>query len=314
MLAMGESPLPHAPAPLVTPTYDGSGQAVHPDIAYFPAGWHGWAYWLVITPYPGDNVHMENPSVLVSADGLNWREPAGIANPVALPQITFLADGDLCYAMASDSLWVYYVEQKVDRQTHVLRKTSADGVVWGPQVTPLAETVCGAPDYELLSPAVAAVEGGYGMWSVNTGRVGCHAPTTKIEYRGSCDGCDWSAPVDVTFDQPGYWPWHLDVTYVSEHHEFWAFVSAFPEGGSCHNTVLFFARSADGLHWTTYPRPALAAGPAGAWDCGEIYRATLVYDGPRDLLRVWYSANDGPHSHWRIGYTERMYTEFLNSL
>ncbi|HEU5218491.1 MAG TPA: hypothetical protein VFU23_07520, partial [Gemmatimonadales bacterium] len=29
---------------LVVPTYEGSGQAVHPDVLWFPAGWHGFEY------------------------------------------------------------------------------------------------------------------------------------------------------------------------------------------------------------------------------------------------------------------------------
>lgn len=39
-------------------TYDGSDQAVHPDIIYF-AG----KYWLVVTPYPYGMEEYENPSL-----------------------------------------------------------------------------------------------------------------------------------------------------------------------------------------------------------------------------------------------------------
>ena len=75
-----DRPLPNAARPLITPTYDGSGEAVHPDILFFPNGWRGWEYWLVITPYPGDDTSKENPSILVSHDGITWREPA--ASPI----------------------------------------------------------------------------------------------------------------------------------------------------------------------------------------------------------------------------------------
>ena len=68
-------PLANAPSPQVTPTYDGSGEAVHPDVVLFANGWRGWEYWLVMTPYPSDDTGKENPSILVSHDGASWQEP-----------------------------------------------------------------------------------------------------------------------------------------------------------------------------------------------------------------------------------------------
>src|ERR1700750_1662651 len=52
------------PAVMSGPTYDGSGQAVHPDIVAFDAPWHGARYWMTMTPYPKSNQHLENPSIL----------------------------------------------------------------------------------------------------------------------------------------------------------------------------------------------------------------------------------------------------------
>ncbi len=314
-----DQPLANAARPQITPTYDGSGQAVHPDIVYFPHGWRGWEYWLAVTPYPRiptptphDDPSKENPSILVSHDGVAWQEPPGITNPIALPQTSYLADGDLFYDRAADELWVYYVNQKVNRQTCVICKTSADGVHWGAQTEEPGQRLFTVPDYELLSPAVAQVGATCWMWAVNTGQVGCHAPATKIEYRTSADGAHWSAPADAACVQPGYCPWHVDVIHVPAKNEFWMLLSAFPQGLSCHDTVLFFARSSDGIHWITYDRAALPAGTGSAWDHVQVYRATLLYDARTDLLRVWYSANDDVA--WHVGYTERRYAEFLGLL
>jgi ABC-type multidrug transport system ATPase subunit len=73
-----------------------------------------------------------------------------------------------------------------------------------------------------------------------------------------------------------------------------------------------YASSTDGINWATYATPALRTGNSSAWDGGQIYRSTLLYDETSDLLRVWYSANDG--SEWRQGYTERDYSDFLQAL
>ena len=51
----------NAPAPLVTPTYDGSGQVVHPDVVHVPGGWNGYEYWMGMTPYPNGNNDLREP-------------------------------------------------------------------------------------------------------------------------------------------------------------------------------------------------------------------------------------------------------------
>ena len=73
----------NAPAPLVTPTYDGSGQVVHPDVVHVPGGWNGYEYWMGMTPYPNSNDDFENPSVLASNDNVTWVVPPGVTNPLA---------------------------------------------------------------------------------------------------------------------------------------------------------------------------------------------------------------------------------------
>lgn len=60
----------------------------HPDVEYFPKGFNGYKYWMVFTPYFGilgesaESERYENPTVVVSNDGLNWIEPKGISNPI----------------------------------------------------------------------------------------------------------------------------------------------------------------------------------------------------------------------------------------
>ena len=307
-------PLSNAETPQTTPTYDGSGQVVHPGIVYFPAGWHGYEYWLVVTPYPNGNIAYENPSILVSHDGVTWAPPPGITNPIALPSTSYLADGDLIYDSASDQLWMYYPHQSVGGQTYVARKVSSDGIHWGDPYQ--EDRLFNVPDFQFLSPAIVKAGAQYWMWSVNSGSFGCTPPSTQLEYRTSLDGVTWGSPQSANFSQPGYTPWHLDVIYVPSKAEFWALVAAFPTGTGCDNTDLFFARSSDGVNWTTYNRVALGPGYGTAWDGAEIYRSTLLYDETNDLLRVWYSANNwvGSSPVWRQGYTERNYTQFLAAL
>lgn len=64
--------------PLNIPKYTGQG-VVHPDVMYFQMGKDGYKYWMIYTPYPGNND--ENLCIVRSNDGISWTA-SGINNPV----------------------------------------------------------------------------------------------------------------------------------------------------------------------------------------------------------------------------------------
>ena len=68
---------------LTIPTYDGSNQLTHPKVLYFANGWHGYHYWMSMTPYPYTMDRYENPSIVVSNDGEKWVVPIGLKNPIS---------------------------------------------------------------------------------------------------------------------------------------------------------------------------------------------------------------------------------------
>ncbi|RLC75097.1 MAG: hypothetical protein DRJ03_30810 [Chloroflexi bacterium] len=283
-----------------TPTYDGSGQCVHPDIVFFPIGWHGYKYWMVMTPYPYGNDDYENPSILASNDGASWEVPSELTNPIdPEPANGHNADTDMIYNDETDELWVYYVE-KTNETSYLKRKTSSDGINWNTE-----EDIFSG---KISSPAIIKNGSYYYMWYVESS--GCTVSSTTVKYRVSTDGVNWSSAQDVNISQPGYIVWHLDVIYVPSKNEYWMLFPAFPSGSSCGNTVLFYAKSADRINWTTYNKIALDKG--SGWDSTQIYRSTLLYDSANDLLKVWYSARGS--SGWRVGYTERNYNDFLTNL
>lgn len=288
-----------------TPTYDGSGQAVHPSVVYFADGWQGYKYWMAMTPYPNGNDSYENPSILASNDGSSWKVPSGLTNPlIAKPASGHNDDSDMIYNDDTNELWLYYLESGGAGGTNLKLLTSSDGVTWS-----AARDILNVPNYQITSPAIYKDGSIYYMWYVDSGSSGCAAANTTVRYRTSFDGVTWSAAQVVSLSQPGYNVWHIDVTYVPTKNEYWALFNAYPSGSTCGHTVLFYGKSSDGLNWTTYGNIALNIG--SAWDSTEIYRSTLLYDADSDLLRVWYSAAGS--GHWHIGYTEANYTEFLAS-
>ena len=58
--------LTNSSSPMITPTYDGSKQAVHPDILVFPKKFRGFKYLLCYDPFPNGDSSKENPSIYVS--------------------------------------------------------------------------------------------------------------------------------------------------------------------------------------------------------------------------------------------------------
>ena len=298
-------PLENADTYQNTPTYDGSGQCTHPDIVYFPSGWHGYKYWMAMTPYPNGNDAYENPSILACNDGASWEVPPGLTNPIdPRPASGHNCDTDIVYDDDSDELWVYYIESGAGT-SYVKRRRSSDGVNWSNE-----EDIFNVPDYQIVSPAIVKVGSTYYMWYVDAGSSGCSASSTTVRYRTSSDGETWSSPQTVNITQSGYNIWHLDVIYVPSKNEYWMIYPAYPSGSDCGNTVLFFAKSTDRINWTTYDKIALKKG--SGWDEYQIYRSTFLYDSTNDLLRVWYAGKGT--SGYRVGYSERNYTTFLDIL
>lgn len=297
--------LPNAIAPQLTPTYDGSGQVTEPSIRFFPGSWNSFKYWLVVNPFPENDSSKENPSILVSNDGASWQVPPGLTNPIALATVGHLADGELFYDPPSDQLWVYYIWEDEGGKTHLMRKTSSYGVDWS-----AAEDLLQVHNYNFVSPSFTWFGGRYWAWSVNAGSSGCNASTTVVEYRTSSDGAHWSIPLGAVLSQPGYTIWHIEVFDVPALSELWMLMAAYHNGDTCGGTTLFFAKSSDGVRWSTYQRSILDAGTT--WDNGQIYRSTGTFDSELNTLRVWYSARQG--SVWHIGYTQGNYSSLLRNL
>jgi len=302
-------------------TYDGSGQVVHPDVTTTPVGWGSARAHLVITPYPFGSAAEENPSVFTGPDGLQWTVPAGVINPIARPEAgEYLSDPDQVFvpeAGTAGELWIYYravttsfgeaadsagsAEGGPGGSANVIRRiSSGDGIRWS---TP-AEVVR-VPAHGLISPAVVRRgPGDWWMWAVNGG-TGCTAPRARVELRSSSDGLHWSAPRRAELVQPGFFPWHVDVSWVPSRGEFWALYNV-KTAGSCTTPAVYLATSADGVRWTTYPSPVLARGMVRQF-ADVVYRSSLAYDAAADAITFWFSgaSYESGRYRWSVAVQRR---------
>lgn len=287
----------------ITPTYDGSGQVVHPSIVYFPNRWGGYRYWLGITPYPNGNANYENPSILVSNDGERWKLPAGITNPlVPKPAKGHYADPELIYNNGTDELGCYYMNTGVKPNWLWLIKSS-NGSDW-------SKPVYLSSGNGIVSPTIVKKDSNWRMWAVD--------PSEHIlKYYISSDGKNWLQQQDLVWsivvEGTVYAPWHPKVRWIEEKDEYWLLMATVPvrslDGADC---KLAYAKSIDGIKWTTYDKLILEPS-SSRWDNNLIYRADFLYKVLPNTLKIWYSANS-VSAIWHLGCTSRNYDKFMKPL
>lgn len=279
------------------PTYDGSGQAVHPDVAGQGSG-SGLPLLMAFTPYPFGNAGLENPSIVESANARHWRVPSGVINPLVRPEAGHLSDPDLVHDPLTGTLHLYYREVSGGRNL-VRLLTSTDATHWQGNTV-----VLDVPSHAAVSPAVtrSGHDTQWSMWTVNSGAAGCSARSSTIELRRSANGTSWGAPVMTNLAQPGQVIWHLDVQWVASRNEYWALYNSYPVGSTCVTRALFLARSTDGVHWDIPAAPLVVAGEAPALR-DVVYRSTfrLSPDGEWVELMVSGAAFAEGRYDWRMG-------------
>lgn len=305
------------PTVMRIPTYDGSGEAVHPDVVAFDAPWHGARYWLTMTPYPRSKQTLENPSILESSDGFHVGVPTGLQNPIVkAPKKPkdYNSDPELLYDAANDRLVLFH--RLVETKTNTIHvSTSRDGIKWTGIRSPFWER-----SHNAVSPTVAPrPDAPAMMWYVSAGKNGCEAKSTRVVMRTAADpsggfvDTKWAGPYTTDLAIPGYNIWHIKARWIPSKAEYWMLISAFPEhGNGCRTDDLFFARSSDGLHWTVYGEPMMRHEDR-EWTAAAVYRSSFLYDDQTDELSLWLSAR-GSDGAWHMGYARVRYSSLLTML
>lgn len=280
----------NADTTVTIPTYDGSGQVVHPDVVFIPNGWNGYRYWMAFTPFPAGNQAYENPSIVASNDGTTWVVPAGLTNPiVAAPGVGWNADASLLLA-PSGRMYCYHLWTNVD-VTKIYETHSDDGTTWSAHTELLSSATTGE---NMLSPTVVYKDGVYYMWTVDT----LATPTVVRRSCSTPDGTFANAADCTTTMAGGVTPFHVDVLRTGSE-----YLMILHTQGTANQIRL--ATSHDGLVWDVQTVPLLAARVADAskWDSAIVYRSTGVLAENGQHLKLWYSgANATPV--WGVGYAD----------
>lgn len=269
------------------PTYDGSGQAVHPDVLYCQSGRLGHFFYMAMTPYPNGNSQFENPCILVSEDGVGFREEREGLNPlVHCPPYDHNCDPDLTFTEQTGMFYLYYLEtMRPDSQNVVLIK-SRDAINWGKERVIHYDLESG--DDFIVSPAVLKVGSEYYMFFVNLSLAG-----HPIQFLISDDGIRWEkdSTYGISAAYPdGLIPWHIDVFAGKAQYLMLCC-------GPNDDLNLYLAASTDLRNWQFAEEPVLRHS-MDLYDSVAIYRSSGIVAG--DFLVIWFSLLD-VRGQWRIG-------------
>lgn len=291
-----EPPAPSLPvppynptAPLTIPTYDGSGQATHPDVVDAgPSGWNGYRYWMAMTPYPAANDDYENPSILASNDKTTWIVPTGLTNPVdPFPGGAYYnSDTDLALDPDTGRMWLWWRTTYSTEDCRIYSMWSTNGTTWQGK----AEAFRGHVE-AVLSPTVVRVgPSDWRMWCI-----GYNGQVSTVRTATSPGG-PWSAPAPIALNgiTEGI-PWHVDVVRDPTSGQFHMLLNVRGLWGYVALT------STDGLTWTA--KNGGGRFMAGSnWDQWP-YRATMSLDDTGTVYDMWYGGTMSDLSQWWIGYT-----------
>lgn len=278
--------------PLSLPRTYNHDNATHPSVHDFgkdPANWFGvepHRYWMAYTPYPPE--HHENPCILCSHDGIQWKAPVGLTNPIyPWQEAGWNADTELVWDTDTGRLGCLWIgAHELDAQrvpvegAYIWVKWSKDGTNWGPAEYVLPPVI-GPKINNHLSPTVA--RGPDGMWRMWAQKEGsrtamCMAPTLTGP---------WSFIYPATLTGLTDSAWHLSVIRHSDQYRM--LMNA--------GRKLFPGVSEDGLTWRF--GPAVLTG-VGEGEKDGLYRSTFQPDDNGVDYRVWYSSVG---AEWRIKHT-----------
>ena len=223
------------------PTYDGSGQAVHPSLLVQEGS---PKFILSFTPYTDTNDRVENPSVVVSDDGLSFREEREGLNPlVPAPEKDHNDDPDLFYSKGKYGI-LYLETMRPEKQSLVLLE-STDRLRWEKRVIH-QELLDQSSGCFMLSPKYIEKNGLSYLFYVNRDARDGY----RIEYVTGKDICslDFSCRYVVAVSGLKELPWHLDI--LQDGNDYYMLLTTASDAEKESRYTLRIAKSRDLVNWS----------------------------------------------------------------
>ncbi|WP_129582277.1 hypothetical protein [Miniphocaeibacter massiliensis] len=276
------SPFENAKSYLKIPTYIGNNQLLHPSVFYNPSKKFGYKWVMAFTPYSYTNDSTENPSIVVSEDGINWNVPNGLTNPLAKtnrPGVVHYSDTEIFSNGNELELW-YRESDKQARQSRILRRKSNDLVNWS---DPEVVFDYGTGGYGYGAPSVNYEDGIYEIYYRDHMSFGTEG-YVKIKYSGN-NIIEEKKAVDFQYTEEykDYVAWHTEFKKIGS--KYYALAMSYnkdiPGKG-----LLFLFESDDGI---SFKDMKMLVKPSDTgFDNSTIYKSSMVIDN--DFINLYYSS------------------------
>jgi hypothetical protein len=274
---------------LVIPTYDGSGQAVHPDILIQD---ESPKYILIFTPYPYTDDSYENPSIVVSENGVRFYEERTGLNPlVDAPEIDHNDDPDIF--LTGGQYTLLYLETLRPLSQNLCLLQSRDRIIWTKKIIHSDNLQLQHTQF-MLSPAAVQNAGKTVLYYVNRDAPGYH----RIEFvtGNTIDSLNFHKRQLPVISGLECVPWHIDI--ISDKTFYYMLISTVDNSSGKNLYSLRVARSTDLATWNISPKVILE----------NCYRSTgFVREG---IFHIYFSRNVYL-DEWRIALYKARVNDFF---
>lgn len=286
------------------PTYEKSNETTHPKVLYFDELVNGYKYWLVSTPYPYNTAFYENPSIVVSNDGIHFKEPEGIKNPISgYPSKywdeSYYSDPYILYDKDHFELFYRKTLSKLNNEykksgyNYIYMKTSNDGINWSKEKLVLDYS----PGEAYMSLSVIKEKDLYKIWYVNY--------DNKVKYVTSKDLINYSKPIDINVADFDKKIWHGEVQFINN-----KYICVFMI-----KYKLYYTESNDGINFNT---PKLINTELNELNgiSHNIYKSSFIINDDSIELYIPYRVYDENKKRhiWKMRYVKMSKDKFYNSL
>jgi hypothetical protein len=277
---------------LTIPTYEKSGQAVHPDILY-DMTIDKPNFILVFTPYPFSNDKYENPSILISSDGLRFFEEFPHINPlVQAPLIDHNNDPDIFYY--ENRLNIIYLETLRPEKQNLILLSSLDRQKWDSRIVNTDYLNRGDP--MIVSPCYSLINNVPYLYYVNISE-----PIFKIQYvrieKNFIPNFNQREDIDILLENNN--PWHIDV-FLSKNF-IYMLICCVSIRNNKKKYDLHIARSVNGRQWVLSEIIVL----------NNAYRSTgLIINND---IYIYYSRQNTILADWKIGIVKFRINKFFTA-
>ena len=285
------------------PTYEKSNETTHPKVLYFDEPVNDYKYWLVSTPYPYNTAFYENPSIVVSNDGIHFKEPEGIKNPISgYPSKywdeSYYSDPYILYDKDHFELFYRKTLSKLNNEykksgyNYIYMKTSNDGINWSKEKLVLGYS----PSEAYMSLSVIKENDLYKIWYVNY--------DNKVKYVTSKDLINYSKPIDINVADFDKKIWHGEVQFINN-----KYICVFMI-----KYKLYYTESNDGINFNT---PKLINTELNELNgiSHNIYKSSFIINDDSIELYIPYRVYDENKKRhiWKMRYVKMSKDKFYNS-